>query len=374
MKKKIGIFSKDAKRLLDSIKTPIKSFSEFTNLLDQKNAEFDLVIIESKKPFEDLKELKKRNLISEDVPCVVITDDLKKQPHLELSKLAHSGLVRIIRNSLLHYDELNETIQNALQPNMPVKVNKFLFVIPMFNEESRLSHVIDFLKVLLKIIQNQNIDARIRFVNDGSSDKSPEILSSVLPIIQKELNQIQVDQFIELVNLDQNTRKAGMYKAGLKNSEANYFFYLDSDNSFFEADIIKAISLIKDGYFDVIQATKDSTIQNRSSLRKLLSFCKRMCTYIFLPKGIYDSQTGFKLVNRNAAKHVLPHIKNEYGFAADLQFLNICKKMKFRALQLPVQCIEQEGSHVDPIADTKRYLSSLLKIATKKEVYHDYKL
>ncbi len=369
--KRIGISSKNTAQLLKSLETSLNIFYKFEEVKD--GVDYDLVIIESQNPFEELMWLKNRNLLKERTPCLLISNDKAIHSRQLLTETQHSGAISILRNYYGDYTGVNDKIRTILKPNLPVKKSKYLFVIPIFNEENRLKNVFDFLNILIKIISTQNLDASIRFVNDGSDDNSPELINKLLPKIQKEMGNIPIDQFLELENLVENTKKAGIYQAGFKNSDANYFFILDSDNSFFEEDIVKAISIIEDGYYDVIQATKDLTSENRPLIRRALSFCKRLCTYFFLPPGIVDSQTGFKLINATVAKHSMPYIRNEYGFAADLQLLNICKQMKFRALQLPVKCIDRDGSHVDPIADTKRYISSLLKIALKKEVYHEFK-
>ncbi len=373
VRKRIGIKSKNYDKILSSLESSLNtlySIEEIKNI--SQTEDLDLLILEDEDSFQKFKDFKNKYIFKEYTPTILINNNLAQASHLDLIKTEHKGLISVHRNYYGDYKGLSQMIRKSIQPNLPIKKSRFLFVIPVYNEEQRIQNVFDFLDVVLKIILVQRLDARIRFVNDGSNDASPVIINKILPIIQKKMGTVPIDQFLELENLSENTQKAGIYSGGFKNSEANYYFFLDSDNSFFEEDIIKAISIIEDGYYDMIQATKDMTAENRPFIRKALSFCKRVCTYFFLPQGVYDSQTGFKLFNANFARFALPYIKDEYGFAADLQLLNICKKMRFRALQLPVKCLEQDGSHVDPIKDTIKYLLSLAKIAFTKEIYHDF--
>lgn len=373
----IGVISKDYANLINSVEVSLKSIYNFVhidNSLSIDNvAKINLIIIDGEDGDKLFEKLKVEGSISSDLPCILVSGNKAIDPKDLIIKFNHNGLVSVLRNYYGDYLGLADKIRRSLNPNMPIKNNKFLFVIPIYNEESRIQNVFDFLDILLKIIKKQNLDAKIKFVNDGSSDNSHELIDKIIHKIQMTMGSVHVDQFLEIESLLENTKKAGIFEGGFRGSNANYYFFLDSDNSFFEEDILKAINLIEDGYYDIIQATKDMTAENRPLVRRLLSMCKRACTYFFLPKGIYDSQTGFKVVNANFAKHAIPFIRNEYGFAADLQLLNICKNLNFRALQLPVKCVDQEGSHVELVADTKRYLLSLLKIAFTKEVYHYFK-
>lgn len=368
-KKKIGLKTRNYNDLVNSIDSSMKVFYQFVSLEEDymdNHRDIDLYIVDEALAVNFLLKIDKKT------PCLLINDDLKDNPFLLLLKIDREAPTQVFKNTYGDYSNISIAIRDMMEPNSPNKKSQFLFVIPVFNEEERINHVFSFIDLLLDLIRDFNLDARLRFVNDGSSDQSKFLIENFLPEVQRRAGTIQVDNFLEIIDLNKNTRKAGMYQASIKNSSANYYFFLDSDNSFFKEDIIKAICIIKEGYFDVIQATKDATAKNRSVVRKLLSFFKRICTYVFLPKGIFDSQTGFKIMTSNFAKNVFPYIKDEYGFAADLQMLNICRQLRYRALQLPVKCIEQEGSHVDPVEDTKKYLKSLLKIASTKEIYHDF--
>jgi len=103
-----------------------------------------------------------------------------------------------------------------------------------------------------------------------------------------------------------------------------------------------------------------------------MSFVKRQLTKSLLPKGVYDSQTGLKAMNGTAAKYILPHLNVTTGLAIDLEILHIAKKYGFRTLQFPVQCIDQEGSHIDIIKDSIAYIKNvfMIKKRNKKITIH----
>ncbi len=357
-KKNVVIFSENHQEILNSLGSTVKIFCDFS-LHDNKKdlTHVDLVIVDT---VEGLSWVKRetRNLVLKPKCIFINSEELCR---FDIINKEYEGLLTIHTKSQ-NYFGLEKNIRMILEPNLPTSRHKLLFVIPIFNEEQRIKNVSDFLTKIISIISKYQLDAKVRFVNDGSSDNSEDILKRIINMTQLKMNSILVDHFLDLKNLSANTRKAGIYSAGLEESDADYLFFLDSDNSFFEADIVKAISIIKDDYYDMIQATKDKTAENRSFIRRTMSLVKRLMTKSFLPEGVYDSQTGFKLIKTSAAKYVIPKVSHKLGFAADLHLLNLCKKARFRVLQLPVECVDQDGSHVDPIKDSINYLVSILKI------------
>ena len=81
-----------------------------------------------------------------------------------------------------------------------------------------------------------------------------------------------------------------------------------------------------------------------------------------LPHGVYDSQTGLKAMKASAAKFIMPYLSNKRGLAIDLELMYYAKKLNYRVLQLPVKCIDREGSHVDIIKDSISYIKNIFSI------------
>jgi hypothetical protein len=54
--------------------------------------------------------------------------------------------------------------------------------------------------------------------------------------------------------------------------------------------------------------------------------------------------------------------KEEFGLAVDLEMMFLAKKLRLRVLQLPVDCIDRDGSHVDVRRDSMRFMRSLVGI------------
>jgi glycosyltransferase involved in cell wall biosynthesis len=159
-----------------------------------------------------------------------------------------------------------------------------------------------------------------------------------------------------------NTRKAGTYIEGIRTIDADILLFVDADDSFVIDDIALMINILREGYYDMVVGSKDLTAENRPPLRRLLSFAKRLLTKSMLPKGVYDSQTGLKAMKSTTAKYIIPYLHMNTGLAIDLEILHLARKLDFRVLQIPVTCIDREGSHVDVVKDSIAFLKNIFRI------------
>ena len=76
---------------------------------------------------------------------------------------------------------------------------------------------------------------------------------------------------------------------------------------------------------------------------------------------IHDTQCGFKLFTRDAAKRVFALQRIE-RFAFDVEALYLAKKMGFRIKEVPVVWVHSPDSKVGIIKDSLRMMRDLLKI------------
>ncbi len=136
-------------------------------------------------------------------------------------------------------------------------VQKLDIVIPVNNEELNLKELVPN---ILKIIKNKKFfQFRIIFIDDGSSDKSPEIIKE----FQKN------DKRIKMI---QNKDKMGQtfcYKEYLLKFEADYFLRLDADNQDNPIYINDILESMKFKYDLIITKRK---LRKHSLLMIILSF------------------------------------------------------------------------------------------------------
>ena len=88
-------------------------------------------------------------------------------------------------------------------------------VVPLYNEEENIK---DFYKAINKSLKD--IEYRLVFINDGSSDKSLKVLKKLYESDNKR---------IRIVSFSRNFGKESAIYAGLKNSDAEYTAIIDAD-------------------------------------------------------------------------------------------------------------------------------------------------
>ena len=92
---------------------------------------------------------------------------------------------------------------------------KLDIVVPLYNEEENLK---DFYKAVNKSLKD--IEYRLVFINDGSSDNSLKVLKKLYESDKKR---------IRIVSFSRNFGKESAIYAGLKNSNAEYTAIIDAD-------------------------------------------------------------------------------------------------------------------------------------------------
>jgi len=110
-------------------------------------------------------------------------------------------------------------------------------VVPIYNEEENIEPLY---KALKSVMDSQEYDYEILFIDDGSIDKTPELLGS----IAKE------DSKIKVLTFRRNFGKAAAWSAGFDHAKGDVIVTIDADLQNDPKDIPKMVSLI--GEYDVV--------------------------------------------------------------------------------------------------------------------------
>lgn len=325
---------------------------------------YNMAIIDIISSLKEKEELLKIRKYLPSIPVLILTD-FTRTPNQLLNFTAGFGPTRILRWRNSYPELILDYTQNLLNPEFPTQKSDIAIILPVYNEESRFSDVYSFFLELRKLLEKGFINGGVYFVNDGSSDKTQDLIDQVVK--EDESNSLYIRRLplLQSRDLGKNTRKAGTYIDGIKNINADILIFADADGSFSIDDIAKMVNIIRDGYFEFIAGTKDMTAEHRPLIRRMMSFAKRLLTKRLLPKGIYDSQTGLKAMNSVVAHTLIDYMHEDIGLASDLEMLYLSKIFNFRVLQLPVFCDDKDGSHVDIIKDSIMFLKAIFRIPAR---------
>lgn len=224
-------------------------------------------------------------------------------------------------------------------------------VIPVYNEEAELEGhtetLIGFLKSYL-----EDFDWSITIADNASVDKT----LAIARILAKRY------PYVRAFHLDKKGRGRAVKKAWLE-IDADVHCYMDVDLSTDLKHIPALVRSLLRGY-DVAIGTRNapaSRVYGRGWLRTLTSK-----TYITLIRLCFwvrftDAQCGFKAITDQAAKSLLPHIRDNAWFF-DSELLIIAEKLGYRIYEEAVTWIDNPGSTVRVVKTAQGDLEGLWRL------------
>ncbi|MBJ2175420.1 response regulator [Aureibaculum sp. A20] len=164
-------------------------------------------------------------------------------------------------------------------------------VIPCYNEEERL-----FSKEFTDYI-DKNSGYHLCFVNDGSKDKTLEVL--------KELQKGRED-FITVYDCEKNGGKAEAVRLGMlhmaKKEDLDYIGFLDADLSTDLADFDDLVKTIETSEFKIVSGSRISRMGaniTKESARKIISLTINFIIRKILKMDFKDTQCGAKIFSKD---------------------------------------------------------------------------
>lgn len=209
-------------------------------------------------------------------------------------------------------------------------------IIPAYNEQRRLPKTLSSIDSYLR---KQPYDYEILVVNDGSKDKTAEVVENLKVKIRN----------LRLIDNKENQGKGFVVRQGLLEAKGEYRLFTDADNSTSIDQVEKMWPEIKKGY-DIVIGSRDvkgAVIPvPQTWIRRRLGDVFNLFTQITCGLwGIWDAQCGFKIFTKEAVEKILPKCKIN-RFAFDPEILVIAKKLGFKIKEIPVVWINEPESKV----------------------------
>lgn len=225
-------------------------------------------------------------------------------------------------------------------------------IIPAYNEENRIKNT---LLAINDYLSDRKINAEIIVVNDGSNDKTTDVVNSYQNKIPN----------LKLINLSKNYGKGAAVKRGIIESKGKMIFFTDADNSTPIDELEKLQKLLTANNAQIAIGSRylqDSSVKiKQPKYRILLGRAGNILIRIFLIDGIRDTQCGFKLFTRDAAKNIFQFQKvKRFGF--DMEALVIASQLGYKIVEVPVSWFNSAESRVRPIKDALITLKDLVYI------------
>ncbi len=230
-------------------------------------------------------------------------------------------------------------------------------VIPCYNEEKNIPHIVAKLKALLRDLPKDKCE--ILLVDNGSTDNSAKIFNEILT---------DVDENIRVVKVDKNHGYGYGILYGLTQAKGDYLAWTHADLQTDPADVFKALDIY------ILAKTKPMIVKGYRRNRKLseafFSWCMGLISSVFLKVRLTEINAQPKLFHRDFYEAIVKEAP--YDFSLDLYFLFKAKKqgliLDFPVFFLPRLYGEAKGgsgsslkTRIKLIKRTLKYIGELSK-------------
>jgi glycosyltransferase involved in cell wall biosynthesis len=234
-------------------------------------------------------------------------------------------------------------LKDAVQPMLSI-------VVPAFNEASR---IVDSIKKIDAFMRRASISTELIIVDDGSSDKTAEIVTRAL-----------ADR-LRLVRNSKNHGKGYTVRQGVLAAKGKYVLFTDADLSapIEEADKLLDVALREN--VDIVigsRAIDRKYIEkHQARFRELGGIVFNLMVRTLLGLALHDTQCGFKLFHRQRSRRIFEQ-QTTSGFGFDPELLFLAKRNGLSIREIPVRWSHAEGSKIRFFRDSVRMFSDLLRI------------
>lgn len=211
-------------------------------------------------------------------------------------------------------------------------------VVPCFNEQDRIAATIETLSCPSSL---PSAVTEILFVDDGSTDRTPELLDAAASLPR-----------MTVLRLPRNSGKGAAVRAGLAASTGAVVVFMDADLAT-DLDDLPALVAALDEVPVAIgsRALPGSAVFDAPTSRGVMgrTFNRLVRAITGLPYR--DTQCGFKAFRRDAAEELLGTCQTD-GFGFDVEILLRADASGHRVHEVPVRWTAVPGSRINPVRDS----------------------
>ena len=227
----------------------------------------------------------------------------------------------------------------------------YSIVLPAYNESARIADTLD---KILAFDTKRGWNAEIIVVNDGSSDRTGEM-------VREYARRYPA---LRLLENPGNRGKGYSVRNGMLHAHGDILLFSDADLSSPIEEADKLFATIAKGA-DVAIGSRwldpQLQIQRQPLHRQLFGRIFNLALRIILGLKFKDTQCGFKAFTRRSANAIFTLQKIErWGF--DPELLYLARKLAFVVREVPVTWAHREGTRINPLRDGIRMFGEMLKI------------
>ncbi len=212
-----------------------------------------------------------------------------------------------------------------------MKVN---ITLPVLNEEAQLESSVHCLLGFLA--GHCQLDSEIVVADNGSTDRTWEI-AGLLCLENPAVHRVR---------LDQRGRGRAIKRVWCE-SDCGVLTYMDVDLSADLSAFPVLIEAIRSGGYNLAVGSRllQPQLTTRSFKREFISRSYNYLIKLLFRPGFSDAQCGFKAIGREAARALLPLVRDD-GWFMDTELLLTAERLGYRIFDCPVRWVDDSDSRV----------------------------
>lgn len=226
-------------------------------------------------------------------------------------------------------------------------------VIPAYDEERRLPATLAAIDAWAR----SNLEAcEIIVVDDGSTDRTSEVTRTLAEACAPPVR-------VRLRSRAQNLGKGASVREGVLSAEEPWILMCDADLSTPIEELDKLfIETPRHAIVIGSRAAPGARVDVHQPLyRELMGKTFNALVRLLVTRGISDTQCGFKLFSREAARAVFSRSRVD-RFAIDVEIIYLARRLGYEVAEVPIVWRNSPHSTVDPLRDSLRMLADLARI------------
>ena len=217
-------------------------------------------------------------------------------------------------------------------------------VVPAYNEAARLTRTLRASTIYLETRrQNRGDDWELLIVDDGSHDETVRVARN-----WADAQTETIGSRVRVLRYEQNRGKGYAVRFGIlqASEKSTHVLFMDADLATPIEEIEKLLDALTPQTPVAIgsRPLADSELLVRQPLwRETLGRAFNQAVQLAATPGIKDTQCGFKLMTRDAARAIFSRCVLN-GFSFDVEMLFVARKLGFGIAEVPVRWAHQEGA------------------------------
>ncbi len=211
-------------------------------------------------------------------------------------------------------------------------------IVPAYNEEKGIEKVIMSLKKYL----NQRCE--IIVVNDGSTDRTKEIIEKIPEI--------------KTIHHPKNLGYGAALKSGIRQAQGEYVLIIDADGTY-PSDSISSLLKYKRGYNMVVAARTGSNVKIPVLRKPVKWFFGVLANYLSGIK-IPDLNSGLRIMEKNVVKEFFYLLPDGFSFTTTITLAMLTNHYSVKYISINYHKRKGE-SKIKPIQDTIKFTNLILK-------------